>query len=176
MPAFFFYKTPLFLVIYAGKFSVFLIKPFWIGWDPPFWPKVKKNTFFYASPNSKKCVCIGRGAQTESKGRTMSWHIRQKPNRNRRGMRTNSGLLRLWKIHFHPSFKIFYNLVVHPFEKPKANTDRCFLPTKPIFGPPTHNTCKEWEVWDFRTWSRQTEWFSSHTRYSELEHIKSFLL
>ena len=27
-----------------------LIKPFWIGWDPPpFWPKVKK-TFFYASP------------------------------------------------------------------------------------------------------------------------------
>ena len=100
----------------------------------------------------------------------MSWHIRQKPNRNRRGTRTNSGLLRLWKIHFHPSFKIFYNLVVHPLEKPKANTDRCFLPTKPIFGPTTHNTCKEWEVWDFRTWSRQTEWFSSHTRYSELEH------
>ena len=67
------------------------------------------------------------------------------------------------------------NPIQPPFWEAKANTDRCFLPAKPIFGPPIHNPCEEWEVWDFRTWSRQCEWFSSHTIYSDLENIISFL-
>ena len=34
-----------------GENSHFLIKPFWIGWDPPpFWPKVKKTSFFLCLP------------------------------------------------------------------------------------------------------------------------------
>ena len=101
------------------------------------WCNSKSHPIPNVHLTAKICVCVYR---TWSTNRNQTSHYvvtyQTETKQKRRGMRTNSGLLSLWKrkIHFHPSLKILYK---HPFEKLKQTQIDVFFQPNQYLGHPS---------------------------------------